>query len=97
MKTIKRYWSATPSLGMTNQQRQEWDAFDAKLTPDDVREMQIIDADCNDCRYFKRGAMVKVPGLTMFDGHCLKFDKETSAYPMQYTGHECFVHRKQAV
>lgn len=64
-------------------------------TPEDIIEMQTIDADCNDCRHFKRGVMTKIPGLTFFEGHCLRFDKPTRAYPTQYTGHECFEHRRK--
>lgn len=96
---IKRYWSTLTPLQMERMTKEdiiESKKFDARLTPDDVREMQTIDADCNDCRHFKRGAMCNVPGLTRFDGHCLKFDKPTFAWPMQYSGHECFEHRRAA-
>lgn len=95
--TIKRYWSAhAPTLlkSFTKEQREKWNAFDAELTPDDIREMQTIDADCNDCAHFKRGKMEKVPGLTMFRGHCQKLDKPTNAFPGQFSGHQCFQHRK---
>lgn len=83
MPTIPRYWSKDPNQ-------------DAQLTPEDILEMQKIDADCNDCRHFQRGAMGKVPGLTYFDGHCLKLKKPTRAYPMQYSGYECFEHRRES-
>lgn len=75
-------------------------------TPEDVLEQQLIDADCNDCKHFQRGALVKqFVGLgevviklgkegQYFLGHCLKFDKPTKAFPVHYTGHECFEHRK---
>ena len=69
--------------------------YDAQLTPDDIREMQTIDADCNDCIRFRRGAMIKVPGLKLFDGHCLNLDRPTRAYPTQYTGRACFEHRRK--
>ncbi len=89
IQTVKRYWSAKPAMDV----RLDPD-FDAKLTPDDIMEMQIIDADCNDCRYFKRGVMAKIGGLTKFDGHCLFHDRPTVAWPMQFSGHSCFVHRR---
>lgn len=100
MSTVKRYWSALPPVGflsrMTPEQRKAWDGYDAKLTPEDLLAMQTIDADCNDCRHFRRGAMTKVGGLTCFEGHCLKLDKPTKAWPMQYSGHPCFEHRRAA-
>lgn len=65
-----------------------------RATPEDILEQQKIDADCNDCRHFKRGQMTKVGGLTKFDGYCLKFDRPTTAWPMQFTGRECFEHRR---
>src|SRR3954469_10640068 len=69
---------------------------------------QNIDADCNDCKYFKRGTLVKKelsdiidgkPGKRLvnmgyFEGHCLKFDKPAIACPKQCTGLKCFEHRK---
>lgn len=108
---IKRYWSAHTPMGffdrMTKEEAAAWHAFDAKLTRDDVMEMQMIDADCNDCRHFKRGATVRdmpsiypelqpriLMGFTFFEGHCQKFNRPTRACPMQYTGHECFEHRR---
>lgn len=71
-------------------------SFDAQLTPEDVYEAQKIDADCNDCAFFKRGTMQKIGGLTKFVGICQRFNKPTTAWPMQYSGHECFLHRKEA-
>ena len=71
-------------------------------------ECQIIDADCNDCKYFKRGKIIplsdnclnqiklgKVPKFSSeaWNGHCLKFDRETVAFPNKWTGRECFQHR----
>lgn len=53
-------------------------------------ECQTIDADCNDCGYFKRERNYKVHAT----GKCLKFNKLTKAYPQFASGHECFVHRK---
>jgi len=95
--TVKRYWSTLAPLHlecMTKEEIVEAKKFDAKLTPDDLLEMQTIDADCNDCRHFKRGPMRKGLGITCFEGHCLSFDKPTLAWPMQFSGHECFAHRK---
>jgi hypothetical protein len=98
MSTVKRYWSAIPPVGylssLSPAARKAHDDFDAKLTKDDITEMQRIDADCNDCVHFQRGAMSKVGGLSCFSGHCRKFDKPTIAWPMQYSGHECFGHRR---
>lgn len=94
---MKRYWSTIHPLlkeRMTKEQIIESDKFDANLSPDDVVEMQKIDADCNDCRHFKRGAMTKVGGLTRFDGHCLNLNVPTEAWPMQYTDRACFEHRR---
>lgn len=96
MSTVRNYW-AEPSAD-----------HDAKLTPADIVEMQTIDADCNDCRHFKRGKLVKqIQGLTgllnlgksghYFEGHCLKLDKQTRARPVHYAGHECFEHRKMQI
>src|SRR5258708_1026768 len=59
---------------------------------EEARLCQIVDADCNDCKYFKRGALLPLqahvqasidagdaPGFTSqtFTGHCLKFDRPT--------------------
>jgi len=79
---------------MTKEQIIEYKNRDAKLTPEDILEMQTIDADCNDCRHFKRGQMRNGLGIACFEGHCLKFDKPTLAWPMQYSGHDCFEHRR---
>lgn len=76
----------------------------------EVIECQTIDADCNDCRHFKRGSLaplrisltkttdgriVEVPyQANLFTGTCLKFNKPTIAQPNKWSGHECFEHRK---
>lgn len=60
----------------------------------EVLECQTIDADCNDCRHYKRGQRI---GNDIFDGHCLKLDKPTVAQPNKWTGHPCFEHRKLAI
>ena len=72
-------------------------------------ECQTIDADCNDCRHFKRGHLVPhaphvqktiddgdVPGFgtETWTGNCLKFDRPTTAFPKKWTGRECFDHRR---
>ncbi len=71
-------------------------------------DCQNIDADCNDCKFFKRGELIKKwlssiidgkPGLIhfnteVFNGHCLKFDKITIAQPKKCTMKECFEHRR---
>lgn len=46
---------------------------------------QCIDADCNDCMYFKR-----IDGNI---GECLKFNKSVIACPNFCSGYSCFVHR----
>ena len=95
MHTLKRYWSAEPKPPFkTPNGKAEWESFDAKLTSEDIIEMQAIDADCNDCLHFLRGDLVKVPGLKMFLGTCKKTGQPTKAFPMQYSGHECFEHRR---
>ena len=95
--TMKRYWSTltvTQKERMTKQELIDADKFDAKLDDADVIAMQTIDADCNDCRHFKRGPMTKVASLTRFDGHCLKHNAPSKAWPTQYSGHSCFEHRR---
>jgi len=71
-------------------------------------ECQTIDADCNDCRHFERWALetrmlsaiengvcvLKKTNMGWFHGLCQKFNKETTASPKKWTGHECFEHRK---
>lgn len=97
MNTIKRYWSTLWPIQlerMTKEQIIEHKLFDAKLTPEDIIEMQTIDADCNDCRHFQRGAMRKGLGISCFEGRCLKLDKPTLAWPMQFSDHPCFEHRR---
>jgi hypothetical protein len=53
---------------------------------DEAYECQLIDADCNDCRHFKRHSGNQ--------GTCLKFDKQTSAHAVFCSGYPCFEHRK---
>lgn len=62
-------------------------------------DCQCIDADCNDCGYFKRGKELlfqkgewKISlGWT---GTCLRDNKATKAFPKMCTGRKCFVHRR---
>lgn len=62
-------------------------------------DCQTIDADCNDCKHFKRGRLTRpatdtAPGSGSFTGQCLKFNKPTIATVKLSTGHECFEHRR---
>lgn len=75
----------------------------------EVIECQTIDADCNDCIHFKRGEVVKrllscmenkkpsmkLVNMGVINGHCLKFDRPTQAFPNKWTGRECFEHRRK--
>lgn len=75
----------------------------------EATDCQTIDADCNDCRHFQRGEVVKRWLSAMIDkkaglllvnmgivkGHCLKFNHPTEAYPHASTGRDCFEHRRQ--
>ena len=54
---------------------------------------QTLDADCNDCRYFRRES----GSGDVNHGECLKFHKPTHAYPNFATLHECFEHRRAGV
>jgi hypothetical protein len=92
--TTLAYWSQTPDVChpecKKSGERQE--AIDC----------QIIDADCNDCKFFKRGiaGVMRWTGLlfskdtTVVPGHCLKFNRPTTAYPHFWTGRDCFEHRR---
>lgn len=59
-------------------------------TKNDIIECQKIDADCNDCKYFKRG---NLESKGIFNGECLKFNKPVKAYPKFCSNHKCFIHR----
>lgn len=54
---------------------------------------QLIDADCNDCKFFVRGEYIKPP-YKYFNGVCSKYNRQTKAFPVTYTGHQCFEHRR---
>lgn len=96
--SVKRYWSKVVPIDAfkTADEAAAFAAVDHQLDEEAIIAMQTIDADCNDCRHFKRGAMTKRLGHVEFAGQCLKFNCETTAYPMQFTGHECFEHRRVA-
>jgi hypothetical protein len=69
---------------------------------------QTIDADCNDCRHFRRGEIVyawlsdmqnkkkitRFVNMGCITGFCIKFRKLTMAYPHMWTGRPCFEHRR---
>lgn len=100
--TIKCYWSKLFPIRLEAMAKllpakelEKYTSYDAKLTPEDVFEMQKIDADCNDCKHFQRGELIKGLGMNCFKGHCKKLAKPTTAWPMNYSGHECFEHRKE--
>lgn len=66
----------------------------------DAYECQTIDADCNDCKHFKRGKRIMIKtdngerGSDSFHGYCMKFDKPTTAHVNFASGNACFEHRK---
>ena len=63
-------------------------------TKEEITECQRIDADCNDCGYFKRGKVITKGSASVIEGTCLKTNEPTKAYPNFCSGHDCFVHRK---
>lgn len=96
------YWHQTPDV-----------AHRACKLPGEKQEAldcQTIDADCNDCAHFRRGAVVKAWLSDMQDGqgtlrlvsmdrvtgYCVHFHKLTLAHPHQWTGLPCFIHRRAA-
>lgn len=52
---------------------------------------QTIDANCNDCKFFNRGARL-AKGVD--SGTCSLFNKEVKAVPNTWQGNPCFIHRK---
>lgn len=79
------YWNQTPDLchAECKSPGEKQEAIDC----------QVLDADCNDCVHFQRGKIIGgIPKA--FSGHCLKFDRPTTAYPHFWTGRECFEHRR---
>lgn len=83
---------------------------DCKVTGEkgEAIDCQTIDADCNDCRHFERGELVKrwlsaivdgksakkLVNMGIVKGHCANFNRPTEAYPHMSTGWECFEHRR---
>lgn len=96
------YWSAFPFVCHKK-------CMDAGLKLE-AFDCQVVDADCNDCKHFKRGQAAPkqvsrwknhkgewvetVYNPEIWRGHCLKFDKPTLAFPKFCTGHPCFEHRR---
>lgn len=100
------YWDSTPTEqrivfychAACKMDGEKQEAFDC----------QLIDADCNDCRHFKRGQVEKrwlscmenkkpsmrLVNMGFIHGHCLKFDRYTTAQPNKWSGLECFEHRR---
>lgn len=72
------YWSAHwyPSHKHCHQAGTKQEAYDC----------QLIDADCNDCKYFRRDKFIY--------GTCQKFNKPTEAYSNHCSGYKCFEHRR---
>lgn len=76
---------------------------------DEAYQCQVEDADCNDCKHFKRVWQANLQRewslnnrrewvvLTfqpeVWHGLCLKFNRPTEAYPKKWTGRVCFEHR----
>lgn len=101
--TTLAYWNQTPCVCHAE--------CKASGEKEEAYECQVIDADCNDCRHYKRGVLapkvvsnlrkpngkiveVSFQPNEIVGGRCLKFDRPTTAYPHQFTGRECFHHRK---
>lgn len=98
--TARSYWGGLPFVShrACKQAGERQEALDC----------QTIDADCNDCRHFKRGSVIKrnlscmvdgkagtvLVNMGMINGHCLKFDRPTIAQPNKWSGLECFEHRR---
>lgn len=71
-------------------------------------ELQLIDCNCNDCKYMTRDFANQIfhklsyKGTGLMDnlnfGHCHKFDKAVSFIPVtcQLETQQCFKHRKDA-
>lgn len=83
------YWQGVPLDG-TEEDRQAM-----------VRWCQEIDADCNDCRHFQRERFEKESKRWI--GACGNPEKQpvypapggkVYAFPVNYTGNPCFVHRR---
>ena len=93
--TTLAYWNQTPDVCHSGC-KQEGEKQEAI-------ECQVIDADCNDCKHFKRnGRTNEVKGTattmgakaTSVWGDCLKLGKPTTGHPHFWSGKECFEHRR---
>lgn len=69
----------------------------------EVYECQLIDRNCNDCKYFKRGQTSEVvadvsrsffPRIKTQVGFCEKNKAQVEATPCCFQGMGCFEHRK---
>lgn len=79
------YWTATkfPCHSACKKSGEKQEAY----------ECQLIDADCNDCGYFRQ---THNHGKGVRSGICTKVSppSPTMAYSNKATGHGCFVHRR---
>lgn len=93
--TVAPYWQydVATEQGITKAKQRCHKACKQQGYANEAYECQKIDADCNDCAFFKRE---KNLGNSVFGGQCLKFNIATKAYPNKCTGKECFIHRKDA-
>ena len=56
-------------------------------------ECQVIDANCNDCKFYQRQAN----GRNTSMGFCAKLNKQTTGSPNKWMGMPCFEHRRSNV
>lgn len=74
-------------------------------TKDNAHICQVIDASCNDCKFFKRKNEIiltlknaKLQNVQFktgsFAGHCLKFNRPTIGRANRCENYPCFEHRK---
>jgi len=69
------------------------------MDKESIYQLQLIDANCNDCKHMKRDLSrppKKETSSPINYGHCLKFDKHVTFIPAtcQLDTQECFEHRK---
>ena len=67
-------------------------ACKAKGVAEEAYECQLIDADCNDCKNFRRGRQTKTKGC--WYGWCDKKDIDVVALVNFASSYDCFEHRK---
>lgn len=62
---------------------------------EEAREMQIIDANCNDCKFFNGENSYHIPNTSVRwrTGKCAKYNKEVVATVKFCQSNECFEHR----